>query len=263
MARVSTIMRGGSRFYVDSESREKFPGVTSVIGQLPKEFLRYWEAKMVAECAVDNIGALVGLVMNDRSGAVDYLKGAARRYTKLRANIGSDAHDVFERLARGEDVRHVHPDVAPYAGHFREFLDRVQPEFIRMEDVAWSDTHKYAGSFDALCRIEGEVVMLDYKTSKATYPDVSLQLTAYSYADAIVDADGNRHEMPHVDAGAVLHVTQDTWALKPVEVSEDVFSYFLALRKVFDWEKDRSGRVLGKPVVSGGALVTGTERRAK
>jgi hypothetical protein len=263
VARINTIMRGSSRFYVNPETRVKMPGVTSIIGMLPKEFLGYWRANEAAKCAVRNVGALVTLAMNDEAGAIDFVKGAAGRYTKERAQIGSDAHDVFERMARGENVRRVHPDIEPYRAHFAEFLDKVQPEFIRMEDIAWSDTHAYAGSFDALCRIEGEVVMLDYKTSKATYPDVSLQLSAYSYADKIVDPDGNEFPMPTIDAGAVLHVTQDQWALKPVEVSEDVFSVFLALRQVFDWERERSKSVIGRPVESGGAAESGTQRRAK
>lgn len=263
MAAISTIMRGGSRFYVDPETRAKLPGVTSVIGMLPQDFLRFWEAKMVAEAAVNNIGSLVGLALNDAPGAIDYLKGAARRYTRQRADIGSAAHDVFERLARGENVRRVAPDIEPYRQHFSEFLDQVQPEFIRLEDIAWSDTHGYAGSFDAIAKVDGELVVLDWKTSKATYPTVALQLTAYAKADKIVDADGAEHPMPEIKAGAVLHVTPEAWALKPVEISDRVFSHFLALRQTFDWDRETSKEVLGKPVASGGALVTGTERRAR
>ncbi|MFD3956562.1 MULTISPECIES: PD-(D/E)XK nuclease family protein [Streptomyces] len=264
MSSVNTIMRGGSRFYVEPETGVKAPGVTSIISMGPKPFLQFWSAKMAAECAVDNIGSLVGLAMNDRQGAIDFVKGAARRYTKQRADVGSEAHDLFERMARGEVVRRVHPDLEPYRAHFAEFLDQAQPEFLRMEDVAWSEKHNYAGSFDAIARIGGEVVMLDYKTSKATYADVSLQATAYAYADVILDADGNRHEMPKCDAGAVLHVTPEQWALKPVEVSDRVFAQFLALRKTFDWDRETSKEVIGKPVMSGGtSLVTGTQRRAK
>ncbi|WP_424889198.1 hypothetical protein [Streptomyces sp. XH2] len=263
MAGANTIMRGGSRFYVQPESGIKVPGVTSIISCLPKPFLAFWQAKMTAECAVQNLGSVVGLALNDADGAVDYLKGAARRYTQQRAALGSDAHDLFERLARGEVVRRVHPDLEPYRAHFCEFLDRAQPEFLRMEDVAWSDRHVYAGSFDAICRIDGETVMLDYKTSKDTYADVSLQLTAYARADHIIDADGVKHSMPRCEAGAVLHVTADQWALKPVEISDEVFGHFLALRETFDWERERSKVVIGKPVMSGGStLVTGTQRRA-
>lgn len=111
VAALNTIQRSGSRFYVDPDTGAKTPGVTSALSMLPKGFLQFWATKTVAESAVDNIGSLMGLAMNDRAGAIDYLKGAPRQVTKQAADIGSDAHDVFERLARGEDVTRVHPDL--------------------------------------------------------------------------------------------------------------------------------------------------------
>ncbi|QPB09788.1 DNA helicase [Streptomyces phage Shady] len=270
-AKVSTIQRGGSRFYVNADTQEKVPGVTSVVGMLPKPFLQFWNAKMVAELAVDSLPFVQQMAERDRQGAIDYLKGAARRYTKTRAEIGSDAHDLFERLIRGEYVpRRLHPDMQPYADNFREFLDVVQPELIRAEDVAWSDTHKYAGSFDALLRIKDEdgtavTVLADWKTSKATYPDVALQMAAYGFADKLIDPDGNESPMPHIDAAAVLHITPEQWAFKPVRFDQEVFSHFLTLRKTFDWDREVSKSVIGKPFATGGTkgIVTGTQRRAR
>lgn len=269
-SKVHTVRRGGSRFYVDAETKEQVPGVTSVIGMLPKPFLVHWAAKMTAEAAVDHLSAVEAIASNDRAGAVDYLKGAHLRYTKYRAQVGSDAHDLFERLVRGEYVpRRLHPDLQPYADHFREFLDVVQPELIRAEDVAWSDTYKYAGSFDALLRVKDEdgtpvTVIVDWKTSKATYPDVALQMSAYGCADRLIDPDGNSEPMPHIDAAAVLHVTADQWAFKPVRFDGEVFDHFLTLRKTFDWDREVSRTVIGKPFATGGQarMVTGTQRRA-
>ncbi|MQS39592.1 hypothetical protein [Streptomyces katsurahamanus] len=268
--KVSTIQRGNSRFYVDAETHEKVPGVTSVIGMLPKPFLTYWAAKMTAEAAVDNLPAVTSIAERDRDGAVDYLKGAHRRYTKLRAEIGSDAHDLFERMIRGEYVpRRVHPDLQPYREGFAEFLDVVQPELIRAEDVAWSDQHKYAGSFDALLRVKDDdgtptTVIVDWKTSKATYPDVALQMSAYGFADRLIDPEGNSEPMPHIDAAAVLHITADQWSFKPVRFDAEVFGHFLTLRRTFDWDREVSKTVIGKPFASGGQrIVTGTQRRAR
>ncbi|MFG3200352.1 hypothetical protein ACGFYT_30010 [Streptomyces sp. NPDC048208] len=278
-AKVTTIQRGGSRFYVDHVTQEKVPGVTSVVGMLPKPFLQFWNAKMVAELAVDSLSFVQQMAERDREGAIDYLKGAARRYTKSRADLGSKAHDLFERMIRGEGrlterdrfgdyVVRVHPDLEPYRANFHQFMDAVQPELIRAEDVAWSDTHKYAGSFDALLSIKDEdgarvTVIADWKTSKATYPDVALQMAAYGFADRLIDPDGNSAPMPHIDAAAVLHITADQWAFKPVRFDAEVFEHFLTLRRTFDWDREVSKTVIGKPFASGGAasLVTGTQRR--
>ncbi|EHM24231.1 hypothetical protein SPW_7325 [Streptomyces sp. W007] len=266
MAGVSTIKRGGSRFYVDpDDGRIKVPGVTSVVGMLPKDFLTYWAAKQSAEAAVNNWDIVSKLCERDPAGAIDYLKSAHRRTSKAASDLGSTAHDYFERLARGDNVplRQVHADVKPHVTYFKQFLDEIQPEFLHLEETVWSDVHQYAGSFDAIAKIDGEVVMVDWKTSKDVYDSVALQLAAYRYADRIILAEsGESVDVPAMTGGAVLHVRPDAWKFVPVECGEDVFAAFLALRKVFDWERDGKRGVVGRPIAKGGELETGTMRRA-
>lgn len=274
--KVLTIKRGGSRFYVHPVTHVKYPGVTSVIGMLPKPFLTFWAAKMTAEAAVDNLAAVESIARRDRAGAIDYLKGAHRRYTSLRAGVGSDAHDLFERLIRGEYVNRVHPDLEPYRAAFMEFLALVNPELVRAEDVAWSDTHEYAGSFDAILYVwldvdgkptpdrsgERHTLMVDWKTSKGTYPDVALQMAAYANADKLIDPEGNTVPLPEFDGAAVLHVTPESWEFVPVRIDAEVFQIFLNLRRVFEWDRDISKTVLGRALAKSVGLVTGTQRRA-
>lgn len=295
MANVKTVQRGGSRFYVDHDTRVTVPGVTSTLSMLPKPFLRFWGQKLVAEAAVKSFDFLQRMIeTSGEDAAVDYLKGAPNRYTKLRANIGSEAHDMFERMIRGVGrltekdefgryVMRVSQDLEPYRRGFDEFLTAVNPELVRAEDIAWSDIHQYAGSFDAILRvwvIEGPdgkltidptrgpgshpvLLIVDWKTSKDTYPDVALQMAAYAHADKLIDPDGNEEPMPEFDGAAVLHITPDQWAFKPVDISVGVFDFFLALRKVFDWDRTKSKEVLGKPLSRSGGIVTGTQRRGK
>ncbi|MEU7039827.1 hypothetical protein AB0A77_02060 [Streptomyces varsoviensis] len=266
MAGVRTLKRGMSRFYINpDDARIKVPGVTSVVGMLPKDYLTFWAAKTTAETAVEQVDTVVRLAERDPAGAVDYLKGAHRRVTKQAADLGSTAHDLFERLARGETVnpRHVHVDVKPHVRWFQEFLDEVQPEFIHLEETIWSDAHRYAGSFDAIAKVDGEVVVLDWKTSKAVYDSVALQLAAYRYADRVILAsDGSSIDVPPMAGGAVLHVRPEGWQLVPVECGPRVFDVFKSLREIFDWEADGKKNVVAKPIASGGEQQTGTQRRA-
>ncbi|MCX5153711.1 hypothetical protein OG914_06760 [Streptomyces sp. NBC_00291] len=246
---------------------------------LPKPFLAFWNARMVAELAVDSLPFVAQMAERDRQGAVDYLKGAARRYTQARANLGSDAHDLFERMIRGQHVGRVHPDLIPYRDNFADFLAVVNPELVRAEDVAWSDTHGYAGSFDAILHVwldeegkptadrsgERHTLIADWKTSKATYPDVALQMSAYAHADRLISPDGTSEPMPDFDGAAVLHITDETWAFKPVRIDRaDVFATFLRLREIFTWDRDTSKTVIGRAIAQAtDQLVTGTQRRAK
>ena len=281
---IGTMKKAGARFYVnDARPNITVPGVTSIIGMIPKQdFLGPWQAGMAADLAIDSFDYLQQMAARDRAGAKRYISGAARRYTEARSKLGSRAHDAFERLMNGEELDVVHSDIVNHVQHFREFLAAVNPELVRAEDVAWSYEHDYAGSFDAILRVwvrvdaKGNVsvtpdrsgtpilVMVDYKTSKDTYSDVALQLAAYRYADVVIDPDGNEEPMPAVNSAAVLHITDDQWAFKGVRADRDVFDAFLNLRKTFRWVREDSKDVIGKPLASSkGAMVTGTQRRGK
>lgn len=263
--KVSTIKRGGARFYVNPDDGAiKVPGVTSIVGMLPKEFLRYWAAKMVAEEAVADPGTLVNMVLRDPSAAIDHLKKAPDRTTRKAADVGTAAHDLFERLARGQSVGRVHPDLEPYVRHFSEFLDVAQPEYHFLEETVWSDTHSYAGSFDAFATIQGERVWIDNKTTKSgIHEEVGIQLAAYRYADSIIREDGGRIPMPEADGGAVLHIRPEGWKLVPVRCDEGMFDVFKHLREVFRYEKDMKGSIVGREIFSGPAdnVETGPKRR--
>lgn len=294
---IKTDDSGASRYYFPEETPElRYPGVTSVIDILGKPFLQRWAANMAADLALDSIDYLQRMADRDRDGAKRYVAGAAKRYTDQRAAIGSKAHDLFERMIRGDErstARYadgrfryrVHPDMEPYRRNFADFLAAVRPELVRAEDVAWSDTYGYAGSFDAWLRlrvalradgkwvldpdnISGEAfwvdVIADWKTSKSVWPSVALQMGGYAGADFIISPDGTRAAMPVFDGAVVLHITPEGWTLYPVYSDQlgKAFGYFLHLRELFEWERADSRKALGKPLASSAkGLITGTERR--
>jgi hypothetical protein len=247
---IPTVKQGGSRFYVHPLTDQKAVGVTSVLNMLPKEFLKFWAAKVTAETAVDQLGAVTNLVINgDREGAVDYLKRAHTRSVGGSANVGTEVHELAELMSRGLPIPPVHPDLQPYVDHFSEFLDIFQPEFLHIEETVWSETHGYAGSFDAIARIGNELVIIDNKTTRSgVHAEVALQLSAYERADYILRPDGTQVPIPELDAAAVLHLRPEGWKLVPVQTSDEAFAVFLALKEVMEWDKRLSKAVIGKPI---------------
>jgi len=260
--KINTIKRGGARFYV-AEDGVAYPGVTSILGMLPKEFLKYWAAKSVAQTAVDDLGSVVSIALRDPSAAVDYLKRSPDRDVRKSQDTGTAAHSLFERMAKGEAVGRVAPDMEPFALHFGEFLDKVQPEFLFLEETVWSDTHQYAGSFDWLARIEGELVWGDTKTTRSgIHEEVGLQLSAYSNADHILRPDGSRVPMPKSDRGMVFHVRPEGWSLTPVRADRELFETgFLPLRQVFHYEREIKPTIIGDALHKGPAPDAPTTRR--
>jgi hypothetical protein len=149
-------------------------------------------------------------------------------------------------------------DLAPFVDHFKEFLDLAQPEYHYLEETVWSDTHRYAGSFDAFATINGERVWIDNKTTRSgIHEEVGVQLAAYRFADNIIRSDGARIPMPKADGGAVLHIRPEGWQLVPVRADYALFEeVFLPLRKVFDYEQTTKKTIVGQPVYSGPSTST-------
>ncbi|MFF1812400.1 hypothetical protein ACFVXW_25365 [Streptomyces sp. NPDC058251] len=285
MSKVQNDEKGGGRVYFkESDPATRYPSVTTVVDMLPKKFLTRWYANMAADLALDSIEYLQRMADRDRVGAKKWVAGAAWRYTNDRAGIGSKAHDLFERMIRGQQIRRQSLDLEPYRANFREFMDVVKPVLVRAEDVAWSDTHGYAGSFDAWLRlrvileddgtwtldpenVSGEAVWVnviaDWKTSKSVWPSVALQMAAYAFADRIIGPDGTEEPMPEFDGAVVLHITPEGWTLVPVYGPQlrSAFKWFLSLRYTLDWEREGSRKALGKPLASSKKELTGTERR--
>ena len=188
---IPTIKRSGSRFYVHPISAEKVPSVTSVCGMLPKKALQYWRGKLVAETAIEDFGVVADLISRGNpTAAIDHLKRAPDRSSGKAAKMGTDVHELCEHLNRGEKLGRVHPDLVGFIEQYDKFLSAFQPRFIEVESTAWSETHSYAGTMDWIAEIGGEVVIGDLKTgASGIWPEIALQLEAYSRADYLIDPD--------------------------------------------------------------------------
>ena len=133
---------------------------------------------------------------------------------------------------------------------YKKFISDFDVGFLEVEATAWSDTHNYAGTLDAIILIEDESVLIDVKTgASGIWPDVALQLCAYARADCLLAPNGERRPLPQIDAAAALHLRPDGYQLKPIRIGDDVFETFLALAQVASWERETSKSVVGKSPV--------------
>ena len=247
---INTVKSAGSRFYVHPQSAEKFIGVTSVVAMLPKGFLTWWAAKVTAETAVEQLGAITNLCMTGEDGkaaAIDMLKRAHDRAKNSAASTGTDIHAIAEQLNRGEDCGLIHPDLAPSIDHYKQFLDDWQPKFLETEATVFHYDHKWAGTFDGLCEIGGENILFDLKTGKGVYEDVALQLNAYANAQKIVEVDGTERELPEIHGGAVLHLRPEGYKLIPVRLAPEIYEVFRSLIHISEWDREMKRGVLGAP----------------
>ncbi len=128
------------RFYVTPEGNE-YPSITTVLSPRNKEGLMKWR-KRVGEKTANYI-----------------CNKAATRGTKV--------HKMCEDFLNGEDMTHHKKDFLPYC-LFNELKDKTFNninEVIGQEVTLYSDKYKVAGRTDLIAEYNGELSIVDFKTS--------------------------------------------------------------------------------------------------
>lgn len=255
--------------------------VTTILGAgLPKPAIAGWQARTIAEYAVANwrqIGAMLGTVRLRKgpdgetfvvtdpdavAAAVDWLKGSPWRESERKMELGSAVHREAEAVQLGTPRPEPPITVAAYIASFRHFLEDFGPEIEMTEATVYSPRESYAGTLDAIMTIGGRRLLIDFKTGKAIYPDVALQLAAYAHAEYVLLDDGTSVDMLPVDGAAALHLREYDpalapdrgYSLIPVAIGPAAWDAFRFCREVMRWMEDTSKGVLSQPISNPDAL---------
>lgn len=246
--KIQTATINGYRHYRHPNIKNiSAPSVTSIIDMLPAPFLRQWNSKVTANAAIDNLEYINELVLGKQDNkAREWLKTAPERELKKAADIGDKVHKALEDRINDPSTPY-DDDIAPYIACFDAFCNRFRPEWMHVEKSVFSITHMYAGSFDAIARINNKTTIVDFKTTRSGISaKVALQLAAYARADVMFDGDVEQ-EIPHIEAGAALWLRPDQWSFQPLRIDDDIFDTFLALRRTFEWEARQSKTAMLAP----------------
>lgn len=256
--RAMTLTVNGGRQYQHPVTGQMVPSVTSILGSLDKPALLNWAVDTTAQYAADNVEVLAKL---DRSSAVDLLKGARWRTTRSAADAGTDAHSVLEDLANGTPVVRTE-----HNGWVLDCWDGLNREFdievLETEPTFWNGEEGYAGSADLVALVDGELAVLDYKTSgSGIYAETCLQLAAYAMAPTIIRPDGTEIDF-RKEYGEVLrtyavwlrpedhgkYIGRAGWAMYPMRYDDVVWRAFRATRIAWEWLNNDSKGAVGKPM---------------
>ena len=106
--------------------------------------------------------------------------------------IGNYTHEWIERYI-DEGHNYFGVDEPGNNNSIEAFLaweEKFKPDWIDSERKVYCDKYQYAGTVDAVAKINGRVCVIDFKTSKKIYKPYHLQVAAY--AQAIKRIDGLR-----------------------------------------------------------------------
>jgi hypothetical protein len=151
-----------------------------------------------------------------------------------KREIGEAVHaaielDVQDRL----DEDSIHEDVAPYFDGWRRFMREKQPKIIACELRVYHTTYRYAGTLDLLAEVDGELTVIDTKSTAAMSPVTALQTAAYTEAYCF------ERDLPRNLKRAALHLTADSdYRLHHYRNPMD-FTVFLGLRNFLSWREQQ------------------------
>ena len=152
-----------SRFYQRGEEKY-YPSVTTVLSYFPKsKFFETW---------LKDVGANADIIMR-RAG-----------------NEGTQVHEAIEAYLKGEEIHWLDQwgktkyslKVWQMILKFVEFWETYKPTLVESEVHVFSDELKIAGTADLILEIDGELWMVDIKTSNYLHDTYDLQLACYTQA---------------------------------------------------------------------------------
>jgi hypothetical protein len=284
----------GNRWYYwrseDGKTTERHMSVTTILSLgIPKPALIEWAARVTAEFAFDNLDALYAMrkraekappteqedvYAQQRTAAVDFLRGERRRSTARAALRGTDIHKAIEALKVGKPWPEVREAARPWYEQFQKMYADHAPIFLQAEAKVINRRRRYGGQLDATGvwpslagakKPDGElwfpkpwgdergpILIDDYKVrgddKRAAWPENALQLSAYANADFVCGPEGSEIPLPKIDGAIVVCLRENSYDIVPVEIGEEVFNSFLFCYEVARWQEIGSSDVIGQPI---------------
>jgi len=246
------------RFY-EIVPGDPWPSVTTIDGVLAKQALYQWYAKTERQAAILAAADMFEefskpLVIQTKITREVYesllearigRQKAGQKELELAGNIGTEAHGMIEwhlrqmlSLPVGPAPKISEPALWAFMA-FEDWSRSVELLPLRSEMVVFSHKHRYAGTMDLLAWImragKRELVLIDFKTGKAVWPESFLQLAAYREAMIEMGLETAQHcmvlRLPKIVTDPefeVVEVTDVDWHFKA----------FLAARELWQWQFD-------------------------
>lgn len=200
---------------VEYEGRPKNEWLTSpsaVSGMLDKSTpLMHWAVESFQGRVLELMEGGHNFTKDDVISMLELGKKSYREKTEQAQNVGSVVHEYAEKdysfISEIDGFEDLSQEGKEKAVNGAQAYDRWrfenQPLTIDSELMVYSKKHNFVGTADRVAKIKGELVLLDFKTSKKIYPEHILQVSAY--AKAYEEMTGSR-----VSAQIIAFAKEDT-----------------------------------------------------
>lgn len=179
------------RASVEGGKLEHCPSVTTILNVLAKPALVEWAVKCACNYVDNNLKELVAGDSFSVSDVFKIIEKARTAHDVVReeaAEIGTNVHDWLagywhEVMFNGSSSQTYLPQEEKASkcvqAAFNWFNEHdLKP--VSVEEPQYSLIHKFCGRPDWIGCIDGQLSVLDYKSTKQIYPELCLQETAYA-----------------------------------------------------------------------------------
>lgn len=217
---------GHSQTFIDGEH---VPSVTETLGVVGKPFLWTWYKREVQKHGWRGWAKCDGI---SKRG----MRIGTHAHGYVEEGLGGPAYTPWMDKEKGlmEAPRRV-ALAKVLAQLVLDWLKDNKIEVLAQEQKLISREHRYGGTFDALLKFGGTLVLADWKTSNSIDKWYAVQIAAY------VAAWNENHPEQPVDSGVVVRM--DKKAKKPyLQIVQyngtgRYFELFKACRNIFDFER--------------------------
>lgn len=175
--------RKGGRVY--SDGGIEYTSVTTALSVISKPALVPWAAKMSRLAVDEHLRPVVGRTLTQEA-LDEALEAAKRRPTEVKdaaSNLGTRAHEMIDAYLTHVQFA-ITPDLEPVLDGFQQWVEASDLALEKTERMLLSRKFDFAGTCDYIGKrsFDGGVVVVDFKTSNAIYPEHAVQVAAYAKA---------------------------------------------------------------------------------
>jgi len=154
------------------------PSVTRVLSVIAKPKVSAWAMDLMAQHILDNYSP--GMSLEDMALLTQEARGMHLEESRKATGTGSEVHDWIEAFLQGLPRGFpVNPSSMKAVQAFLNWWKEGKCEVLLSEEIVAHPELLYAGKVDLLLT---DGTLVDFKTSKALYPEYELQLGGYALA---------------------------------------------------------------------------------
>lgn len=181
---------------VDGETKNEWlKSPSGIVGKLDKsQPLMYWATNCFYDSMIEAMRDGVNFTKDDLLSMLETAKGAYRERREEAANVGTVVHDYAQKhhephIKSVEDIEGFaelseadQSKARQGAAAFDNWYKQLGGKSVASEFLIFSKKQGYTGRCDDLVEVAGDLIILDYKTSKGVYTDQIYQVTSYMKA---------------------------------------------------------------------------------